>query len=226
MIQIYENTDCMEGMEKYKDVLLSHKTLAIVDTPYGINFAKTYTGKGWIVRESKDWDKDVPKQDYWDKLFSLSKNQIVWGANYLTNFLPSSMGWVFWDKGQRNFSLADGELAFTSYNKALRVFEYSRGAMHADTPNKFHPTTKPVALYRWLIKNYLKDHTLILDTHVGSASSLIAYEEAGLNYIGFELDTDYYKQSKERLEKARFEREAKKSEKCVTKGLALFDDNN
>jgi hypothetical protein len=113
--------DCIEGMKQFPDKIFD---LAVVDPPYGINFAKTHTGNGWIVRESKDWDKEIPNAEYFAELRRVSKNQIIWGANYMTEHLPPSMGWIFWDKGQRNFSLADGELAYTSYQRALRVFRY------------------------------------------------------------------------------------------------------
>ena len=108
------------------------------------------------------------------------------------------MGWIFWDKGQRDFSLADGELAWTSFNKALRVFDFSRAKLN-QTRAGFHPTEKPAALYKWLLSNYAKPGDKILDTHVGSASSLIACHDMGFDAVGFELDPDYYKASMERL---------------------------
>ena len=191
------NMDCMEGMKQFPD---KYFELAIVDPPYGINFAKKHTGRGWIVRESKDWDKKIPDKAYFEELFRISKNQIIWGGNYFTEHLRPSMGWVFWDKGQRNFSLADGELAWTSFDRALRVFDYSRAKLNL-TREKFHPTEKPVALYKWLLKNYAKPGDKILDTHVGSASSLIACYDMGFDYIGFEIDKDYYEAAQERMRK-------------------------
>lgn len=135
-IKLY-NGDCMEVMKTFKDKQFD---LAIVDPPYGINFAKTHTGKGWTVRESKDWDKEIPPPEYWQELFRVSKNQIVWGANYMTEYLPPKMGWIVWDKGQRNFSLADGELAWTSFDKAMRIFTFARA--RALKEGKIHPTQK------------------------------------------------------------------------------------
>lgn len=189
--------DCMDYMRGLPDKAFD---LAIVDPPYGINFAKKHTGKGWIQRESKEWDLQAPQEEYFSDLFRVSKNQIVWGGNYMTPFLPASQHWIFWDKGQRNFSLADGELAFTSFNKALRVFEMSRGAALAESVEKrFHPTQKPVKLYEWLITNYAKPGQRILDTHLGSMSSVIACLNMGFEIVGCELDADYFKSGVERV---------------------------
>ena len=161
------NMDCMELMAQYSD---KHFDLAIVDPPYGINFSKTHSGNGWVIRESKEWDKKRPSVEYFDELRRVSR-----GANYFTYGLPASQGWIFWDKGQRNFSLADGELAFSSMNKALRVIKISRGEMNAEyIGQKFHPTTKPVKLYDWLLRNYANEGDKILDTHMGSGSIAIA----------------------------------------------------
>jgi len=201
----YFNEDCMEGMKRYKD---KHFDLAIVDPPYGIGADKAQNngGEKWGYKKYKDtdWDTSIPEKGYWDELFRISKNQIVWGGNYMTEFLPPRMGWIVWDKGQRDFSLADGELAWTSFNKALRIFEMSRGEMLAKNNKeggRFHPTQKPVKLYKWLLHNYANPGDLILDTHVGSASSLIACHLLGFDAVGFELDEGYYKESKERLER-------------------------
>ncbi len=199
MINLY-NQDCMEAMAGFDD---NRFDLAIVDPPYGINFAKTHTGNGWIIRENKEWDKEIPKPEYYVELFRISKNQIIWGANYMVENLPPSMGWIFWDKGQRNFSLADGELAFTSFNRALRVFEMARGAHKAQddkTGGKIHPTQKPVKLYEWLLMNYAKEGDKILDTHLGSGSIAIACHNLGYDLEGYELDKDYYDAAKKRLQ--------------------------
>jgi len=208
-------------MGKYKDLLLSHKTLAIVDPPYGINV------KTRVFNDGKSWDNETPKQSYFDNISKVSSNQIIFGANFfLDKIKKNTTSFIIWDKKMTERHLMSmSEFAWTSFKGKNLIFRQppagDRGFYSIDE-TRIHPTQKSKDLYRWLVKNYLKDHTLILDTHVGSASSLIAYEEAGLNYIGFELDPDYYKESKERLEKARFEREAKKAEKCYTDDLALF----
>ena len=119
------NMDCISGMKQYPD---KYFDLAIVDQPYGIG-AENHAGNkknGWTQWAKKDWDKAIPTAEYWKELFRVSKNQIVWGANYMTEYLPPKMGWIVWDKGQRDFSLADGELAWTSFDKAMRIFTYAR----------------------------------------------------------------------------------------------------
>jgi site-specific DNA-methyltransferase (adenine-specific) len=189
------NADCMEVMKKFKD---KEFDLAIVDPPYGINFSNTHTGKGWIVRDNKTWDSKRPNKTYFDELFRISKNQIIWGGNYFVEYLYSSHGWIFWDKGQRNFSLADGELAFTSFNRALRTFYLSRAKLNS-IREKFHPTEKPVQLYEWLLLNYAKEGDTILDTHFGSLSIGIACEKLGFELTAIELDKDYYQMAKKRL---------------------------
>lgn len=188
--------DCMEYMKQMPDKAFD---LAIVDPPYGINFAKTHTGNGWVVRESKDWDKESPPPEYFKELFRVSKEQVIWGGNYMTENLPPSMGWIFWDKGQRDFSLADGELAFTSFKKALRVFTFSRALLNKQRKG-LHPTEKPVDLYSWVLRNYAPPQAKILDTHLGSGSIAIACYDMGYDLTGFEIDKDYYDAAVKRLE--------------------------
>lgn len=186
----------MDVMRTFPD---GYFDLAIVDPPYGINFAKTYTGNGWIVRESKEWDKETPSPEYFAELRRVSKDQIIWGANYMVENLLPSMGWIFWDKGQRNFSLADGELAFTSFGRALRVFDCPRGVANAE--EKIHPTQKPVKLYDWLLANYAKPGMRILDTHLGSGSHAIAAHYAGMHLTACEIDPDYFAAASARIER-------------------------
>ena len=191
------NIDCVEFMKSKPDKFWD---LAIVDPPYGINVAKTHAGgKGWTKREGKDWDKEIPPPEYWEQLFRVSKNQVVWGGNYMTEFLPPSMGWIFWDKGQRDFSLADGELAWTSFNKALRVYEYSRAKLN-NNRGGLHPTEKPIELYRWILNRYAKPNDKILDTHGGSMSSAIACDMEGYDLSICEIDNDYFNAGVKRFE--------------------------
>jgi site-specific DNA-methyltransferase (adenine-specific) len=196
------HVDCMAFMATLPDKAFD---LAIVDPPYGIGFSKKHTGNGWVVRETKSWDKEPPTAEYFKELFRISKNQIIWGANYMTPNLPPSQHWIFWDKGQRNFSLADGELAYSSFDMALRVFEMSRGAMQGEQGGeiKFHPTQqKPIKLYEWLLTNYAKPGQKILDTHLGSGSHAIAAHNLGFEFVGCELDEDYFNASIKRIKMA------------------------
>ncbi len=185
----YTNEDCMELMARYSD---KHFDLAIVDPPYGINIS------GNPVRQAhakKNWDSKVPNEDYFEELKRVSKSQIIWGGNYYN--LPPTQNYIVWDKKQpHDFSLAMCELAWCSIQKPIKMFSLSV----LKEKNKIHPTQKPVALYKWLLKNYSKPGDKILDTHVGSASSLIACHDLGFDAVGCELDPDYYKASLERLQ--------------------------
>ena len=195
-IRLYQ-WDCMELLKQTPD---NYYGLCIVDPPYGMeNMTAGGRGiSGWTSHVRKSWDGIVPDAKYFDELRRVSCDQIVWGANYMTEHLPASMGWIFWDKGQRDFSLADGELAWTSFRRALRVFEYARWSANQEA--KIHPTQKPVALYRWLLKNYAKPGQKILDTHGGSMSIAIACDIEGYDLTLCELDPDYFAAGKKRLE--------------------------
>lgn len=166
------NEDNMVLMARYPD---KYFDLAIVDPPYGIgrdgSVKTTSKHGGRKAHDFKGWDKSVPTETYFTELFRVSKNQIIWGANYFTKMLPPSMGWVFWDKGQRICN-SDGELAFTSFHQALRVAEYNRVELQIE--GTIHPTQKPIKLYKWLLDKYAKPGDKILDTHLGSGSIAIA----------------------------------------------------
>lgn len=191
------------GLPSYPD---KYFDLAIVDPPYGIDLANMNMGIGKSPKASKaknrkwipkDWDKSTPCKDYFKNLFRVSKNQIIWGGNYFD--LPPCHGFIIWDKDiPAGLSFSDFEYAWTSFQRAARRAKYSA---YLDKSGKFHPTQKPVKLYRWLLENYAKPGDLILDTHVGSASSLIACEQMGFDYIGFEIDEDYYNAAKNRMAK-------------------------
>jgi site-specific DNA-methyltransferase (adenine-specific) len=191
------NEDNMLLMARYPD---NYFDLAIVDPPYGIG-AENHAGKkenGWKQWEKKNWDNQIPNKKYFEELFRISKNQIVWGGNYMTEFLKPSMGWVIWDKGQRDFSLADGEMAWTSFNKAMRIWEYARAKTISN--NKIHPTQKPVALYKWLLDKYAKPNDKILDTHLGSGSIAIACHDYAFELTACELDLEYYDKAIQRIQ--------------------------
>jgi site-specific DNA-methyltransferase (adenine-specific) len=185
------NMDCMEGMKQFSD---KHFELAIVDPPYGIDAGNMNLGNGvgtdsrtWIP---KSWDNEIPKMEYFNELFRVSKNQIIWGGNYMTNFLPVSRCWLNWDKIQ-DFSGSDFEMAWTSFDKPCKSFKMARAVAYTNQV-KIHPTQKPVKLYEWLLHNYAKQGDKILDTHLGSQSSRIAADKMGFDFTGYELDKDYF----------------------------------
>jgi site-specific DNA-methyltransferase (adenine-specific) len=192
------NVDCMEYMRGLPDNAFE---LAIVDPPYGIGKDGQNKGSGKHggrkAHEWKGWDSRRPSADYWAELQRVSVHRVVWGANYFTEYLPPSMGWVFWDKGQRGLSMSDGELAYTSHNRRLEVVTINRVELLKD--GTIHPTQKPVKLYEWLLMNYAKEGDRILDTHLGSGSSAIAAHNCGFDFVGCELDTDYFNAASKRL---------------------------
>jgi len=192
------NIDCMEYMRTCEDNAFE---LAIVDPPYGINYDGSSETKGKHggrkAHEWKGWDKHRPAAEYWRELFRVSLHQVVWGANYFAEHLPPSMGWIFWDKGQRGLTMSDGELAFTSQNRRLEAITVNRVELLKD--GTIHPTQKPVKLYEWLLMNYANEGERILDTHLGSGSIAIACHNLGFDLVGCELDTDYFNAAQKRL---------------------------
>jgi site-specific DNA-methyltransferase (adenine-specific) len=204
--------DCMDGMKQFPD---KYFELAIVDPPYGIGASeKNSTDKKQSKKSASNskyygeqkWDDNVPDEKYFKELFRVSKNQIIWGANYYPyDFL--SGGRIYWDKRVTMPTYSSGEIAYCSLiNSVKQVTITWHGMIQEDMKNKevrIHPTQKPVALYHWLLNNYAKEGDKILDTHVGSASSLIACHNLHFDYIGFEIDPDYYAAATERLEAAK-----------------------
>ena len=150
-------------------------------------------------------DTQPPDEGYFEELQRVSKNRVIWGMNFLNDFLGTASCVIVWDKGRRGMSQADCELAWTDLPGQSRIVEFRwNGMLQGDMKNKeerIHPTQKPVKLYDWILEHYAKPGFKILDTHVGSASSLIACRRAGLEYWGFEIDTDYYAKAKERLDR-------------------------
>jgi len=191
MIKI-TNEDNMELMARYED---NYFDLAIVDPPYGIGANKMTLGNGKkkIYRGIEDWDSKIPDKEYWNELFRVSKNQIVWGGNYMTEYLKPTSAWLFWDKGTGDNDFADGELAWTSFDGALRKISKSWvGANAKDGLERIHPTQKPVYLYRWILDRFGKQGDKILDTHLGSGSIAIACHEEKFDLTACERDTEYY----------------------------------
>lgn len=204
----YYNMDCMDGMKEFPD---KYFDLAVIDPPYGIGENGSKNKSRGKIAKAKDYktfagkDAAPPDNKFFKELFRISKNQIIFGANHFISRIPfDSSCWIVWDKNNGNSDFADCELAWTSFKSAVRKFKYTwQGMLQEDMKNKefrIHPTQKPVALYRWIFEKYAEKGMKILDTHVGSASSLIAAHDAGLQYVGFELDKYYYDVSKKRLE--------------------------
>ena len=186
------NEDNMELMKRYSDGFFD---LAIVDPPYGIGIAnKSFRSK----HEKKSWDDDVPKKEYFDELFRVSKEQIIWGGNYFD--LPPTQNYIIWDKVQPfNFTSAMAELAWCSIQMPIKIFK--KHVVTAE-PNKIHPTQKPVDLYKFLINKYLIEKMgggKILDTHVGSGSIAIACHDYGVELTGCEIDEKYYQDTVKRI---------------------------
>lgn len=192
--------DCMEGMKRFQ---AGYFDLAIVDPPYGIE--KGFHATSRVAKYGGlDFANDKkPEKKYFDELFRVSKNQIIWGYNHLSDMLPSTKEFIFWYKHQTVDTYADGELAWTSFKKTAKCFDYPFYGFVNREEDRIHPTQKPIALYEWLLTRYAKPGYRILDTHVGSASSLIACERMGFDYVGFELNPEFYERAQKRMEQHR-----------------------
>lgn len=205
---VFLNCDCMDALRRMPDDSIE---LAIVDPVYGDvtqgGYMKNYDSTKKLARPTQYhlalWNQKKTEKDYFDEVRRVSVNQIIWGGNYFSSMLPDSQCWIVWDK-QRTGGFADFEIAWTSFNRASRMFRFMwNGMIQQDMKNKefrIHPTQKPVALYEWLLENFAKDGDKILDTHAGSASSLVACHHTGHKFLGFEIDEEYYKKAKARLD--------------------------
>jgi len=191
----------MDFMAKFPDKFFD---LAIVDPPYGIGISNTREigYRGMNVFTPKQWDNEPLDEAYFNELFRVSKNQIIWGGNYFP--LKPSRCFIIWDKGEGfyNRSYAEAELAWTSFDANVKIFKRDPLA-RGDYRGKIHPTQKPVALYIWLLENYAKPGDKILDTHMGSQSSRIAAWKMGFDYWGCEIDQEYFDQGCARFEEER-----------------------
>ena len=196
----------MELMSRYED---NHFDLAIVDPPYGIGIDKAMNAnkgkQGFKQYKETEWDNETPTQEYFNELFRISKNQIIWGGNYFIDKIKKpSQCFVIWNKVQRDFTMSDAEIAWSSFDKTIRCFDLSRGgAMGCNNRNggKLHPTQKPVKLYEWLLMNYAKEGDKILDTHLGSGSIAIACHNLKFDLTACELDKEYFDAAMKRLKR-------------------------
>lgn len=209
MIEQFENkilnADCLDILKQLPDKCID---LVLTDPPYGIDYGgqlikgeefKFNTNKhGWRNFGNNEWDKERPSEEIFKEILRVSKNQIIWGGNYFADLLPASQGWLVWNKGQRDFSLADGELAWTSFDRALRMFDYSRAKALQD--GKIHPTQKPLQLMQWCLEKGSKEGDLVLDCFSGSGTTAIACHNLKRRFVCIEKDFDYWKASCKRLE--------------------------
>lgn len=185
--------DCMEGMKTFPD---GYFDLAIVDPPYGIgeDGGKCRTrGSKRTNGEAKGWDKEPPPMEYFVELRRVAKHQIIWGGNYFADKLPASRCWIYWQKDMGG-DFADGELAWTSFDRVLKQFR-----KRSETHGRIHPTQKPVELYKWTLANFAKPGMRVLDTHLGSGSHAIAAHYAGIHLTAYEIDADYFHAAKARI---------------------------
>ena len=196
------NVDCMELMKGYPD---DYFDLAVVDPPYGM--AEKMDGSSGGGRIMKKWKRSAtwdvaPEESYFEELKRVSKNQIIWGANNFWEYLSKTTNYIFWYKHQPAPNFADGELAWTSFDKVCKCFNHPCFGAHGQDPNgKIHPTQKPIKLYNWIFSNYAEEGMKILDTHMGSGSIAIAAHYAGMHLTASELDPDYFKSACERIER-------------------------
>jgi len=192
------HTDCMEYMATQPDNAFD---LAIVDPPYGIETRGNAQDRFRGGMQLETVNDNKPDAKYFTELFRISKNQIIWGYNHLSDMLPKCREFVFWYKHQPVVTFSDGELAWTSFQKTAKCFDYPfYQANQENKGNKVHPTQKPVKLYDWLLSNYAEPSHRILDTHLGSGSSAIAAHYFGCDFVGMEIDEDYFKAAKARFD--------------------------
>jgi site-specific DNA-methyltransferase (adenine-specific) len=190
------NVDCLPFMKQCEDKQFD---LAIVDPPYGIDklLHRSSYGNctGSLTKYSDNrWDKETPTQEYFDELFRISKNQIVWGGNYFIDYLPSTRGILCWDKQKHVPNFSAWEMAWTSFDCVAKIFRQ----LNID-PKRIHPTQKPVKLYKWLLTEFAKEGDKIIDTHLGSGSIAIACDELGFDLTACEIDKDYFDKANKRL---------------------------
>lgn len=218
MDSVVYNMDCMDGMKGCPN---KHFDLAVVDPPYGIkesahrNISRTKLCKTKMYKK-EFWDYGIPEQEYFDELFRISKNQIIFGINYFIGKvnIPFSAGRIVWDKRNDGTNFSDCELAYCSYHHSTRIFRFMWNGMmqgmpgngtvmqgnKANNQKRIHPTEKPYDLYKWIYKTYLPEGGKVIDTHLGSGSNRISADQTGnIVFTGFEIDKDYFKAQEKRF---------------------------
>ena len=206
-LSVVFNEDCMEGMKRYPE---KYFDLAVVDPPYGIGRDKGFggsrgfNGRGNPITSRKyqsEWDSTIPPKEYFDNLLKCSSNTLIFGGNFFSHLLPSGKHWVVWDKKNTMPTFGDAELIWTNIDRnSVKIYECEwNGLLGKEKQPRIHPTQKPVKLYEWILLNYAKQGEKILDTHVGSGSSRIAAYKHGFDYVGFEIDKDYFEAQEKRF---------------------------
>lgn len=218
------NVDCLEYMRSLPD---KHFDLCIADPPYGIGidgqkecFCKNPKNNR-KYHPKKNWDKNIPSYSIFFEMHRVSKNQIIWGANYFLEHLNEAhKGWICWYKGQQGLSMSDCELAYSNYDTPTRVVTLNRGILARE--GTIHPTQKPIALYAWILDNYASQGDKIFDPFLGSGSSRIAAYKKGFDFYACELDKDYYEAKEERFRRECL-REFKQSNGKIITQNRLFE---
>ncbi|MFH2062151.1 MAG: DNA methyltransferase [Candidatus Beckwithbacteria bacterium] len=204
---------CGDSLQIMRDIPDKSIDLVLTDPPYGIEIIKkqnkaseqiksmSKAGGYWKKYNTKEWDNKIPSKKYFDEIFRVSKNQIIWGGNYFVEYLNNSKCWLIWYKG-KVLSLPDAELAWTSFNKPIRLFYQSRTDAYInkiDEKEKLHPTQKPIDLIKWCVVNYSNEDDIILDPFLGSGTTVVACQNLKRNFIGIEISPEYCAIARERL---------------------------
>ena len=199
---------CMDCLELMKEIPDNYFDLVLTDSPYGINIASNGSVGGGKLAKVKDygeckWDSEIPSKEIFKEILRVSKNQIIFGGNYFIENLHNSACWIVWDKNNTG-NFADCELAWTSFNTAVRKFKYTWNGMLQENMSmkekRIHPTQKPVALGRWILENYAKEGDKIFDPFSGSGSFLVACKNKGYDFVGCDREQNYVDGANKRLQ--------------------------
>lgn len=199
---------CMDALEFLRNLPDKSVDLILTDPPYGIGEAagKNKSRSNLAVSKdygTKDWDNAIPTEEVFKEIFRVSKNQIIFGGNYFVEYLPNSSCWIVWDKDNGENDFADCELAFTSFPTAVRRFKWRWAGMLQERMSwkekRYHPTQKPLPLFRWILEKYAKEGQIVCDPFIGSGTTAVACKQLGIKYIGCDIDSEYVSIAEERL---------------------------